>query len=54
MLLISLFGSELQGHGVGMLYTDRKVLRHDWVSLVPGLEITYDSTIHSTTVKPPF
>ena len=38
----------------GMLYKDNEGFTHDWVSLLPGLEFAYNSTIHSTTGKTPY
>ena len=37
----------------GMMYDDNEGYTHDWVSLLPGLEFAYNSTIHSTTEKTP-
>ena len=38
----------------GLTYTDSEGFEHDWVTLLPGLEYAYNSTIHSTTGKTPF
>ena len=38
----------------GLTYTDNEGFEHDWVTLLPGLEYAYNSTIHSTTGKTPF
>lgn len=38
----------------GMLYKDNEGFTHDWVSLLPGLEFAYNSTVHSTTGKTPY
>jgi len=37
----------------GLEFKDNDGYTHDWVSLLPILEIAYSTTIHSTTGKPP-
>ena len=38
----------------GMMYDDNEGYTHDWISLLPGLQSSYNSKIHSTTGKTPF
>ena len=38
----------------GLEYKDKDGYTHDWVSLLPALEIAYNSSLHSTTKKSPF
>ena len=38
----------------GLKFKDMEGYTHDWVSLLPGLEFSYNSSKHSTTNKTPF
>ncbi|MBW0475086.1 hypothetical protein O181_014801 [Austropuccinia psidii MF-1] len=37
----------------GMEYKDHEVYTHDWVTLLPGFQLAYNTSQHSTTGKPP-
>ena len=38
----------------GLVYQDKTGYKHDWVSLLPALEIAYNTSKHSSTERTPF